>query len=86
MAESDDMTEDEQAPTTEPIAPQGPSKAVVVASDPFAGYMAANAAIIEGEWGGMPAFRCSACPFDSLERDKTQAHLAIHGMTYTQGD
>lgn len=56
-----------------------------VSVDPFAGFYQDNATIVEGEWGGYPAYRCSACPFDSLERATTQAHLSIHGQTYTQG-
>jgi hypothetical protein len=67
-------------------APETPAPLEVTeAAHPVAGFYQPNAAIVEGEWGGYPAYRCSACPFDSLERGKTQAHLAIHGQTYTQG-
>jgi len=84
-----DMTE--QTPADEPIAPQEPSEAVVEViappkkRGPAVGFFTPNAEVIEGEWGGMPAYRCSACPFDSLEVEKTRAHLSIHGQTYTQG-
>ena len=57
----------------------------VKARRPAVGFFTPNAEVIEGEWGGMPAYRCSACPFDSLEVEKTRAHLSIHGQTYTQG-
>jgi hypothetical protein len=53
--------------------------------DPFAGFYQANASIVEGQWGGHTTYQCSACPFDSLERPKTEAHLSIHGQTFTQG-
>ena len=68
-------------------APETPAPLTLpkTAAAPAAGRFVSNAEIIEGEWGGYPAYRCSACPFDSLEREKTAAHLSIHGMTYTQG-
>ena len=117
MGKTDDMNEDEQVPTTEPIAPQEPSEAVVVefpldadglhtggmmtareerrlrhyeddpetALDPFAGFLQDNAAIRVGTWAGFPNYECSACQYASLDESKTQAHISIHGQTFTQG-
>lgn len=70
-----------QVPAEEPQ----PLPLATVAANPHAGFYQPNATIVEGTWGGMPAYRCSACPYDSLERTKTQAHLSIHGQTFTQG-
>ena len=90
MAKTDDLTEDEQVPTTEPIAPQEPSEAVVVPSeaealDPFEGFLQDNATIRVGTWAGFPNYECSACQYASLDEAKTQAHISIHGQTFTQG-
>jgi len=95
MARDDDMNEDEQVPTTEPIAPQEPSEAVVVEfdglpgtitpADPFAGFLQDNATIRVGTWAGFPNYECSACQYASLDEAKTQAHISIHGQTFTQG-
>lgn len=73
-----------EAPTEEPIAPPEPPEAVVVAPDEHVGFYQPNATIVEGQWGGLPNFQCSACAYDSLERDKTQIHLSIHGQTFTE--
>jgi len=82
-------TEDEQVPTTEPIAPQEPSEAVTepaeTAADPFVGFLQDNATIRVGTWAGFPNYECSACQYASLDEAKTQAHLSIHGQTFTQG-
>lgn len=31
---------------------------------------------IEGEWAGIPQYRCPFCPYDSLFREAVQAHIA----------
>jgi hypothetical protein len=62
-----------------------PGKITRTAGAPTSITFVPNAEVVEGEWGGMPAYRCSACPFDSLDRAQTEAHLSIHGMTLTQG-
>lgn len=81
--------EEPEAPEPAALAEEEPLEESAVSSktavDPFAGFYQPNATIVEGEWGGYPAYRCSACPFDSLERAKTQAHLSIHGQTFSQG-
>lgn len=86
-----DENEPTEEATSEPVAEEAidtPAPLIPksqTAAAPFTGAFVPNAEVIVGEWGGMPAYRCSACPFDSLERDKTESHLSIHGMTFTQG-
>ena len=78
---------------TEPAADLGPTLAIIgeagpetiVPVDPFFGYYANNATLIEGTWAGLPNFECSMCGFASLDRERAEAHLSIHGQTFTQG-
>ena len=94
------MEPDMKVPTPEPIAPQEPSEAVVVddetypgpgewppelTADPFAGFMQPNATVVESWWRGLPNFTCSACPYAHLDRARAEAHVSIHGQTFTQG-
>jgi hypothetical protein len=54
-------------------------------ADPFAGFYAPNAVIVENWWAGLPNFCCSACSYAHLDRERTEAHLSTHGQTFTQG-
>lgn len=53
--------------------------------DPFAGYMQDNATIRVGTWAGITNYECSACGYAHLDEAKAQAHVFIHGQTFTQG-
>ena len=59
--------------------------AVTAVPDPFAGFYQATATLRVGSWAGLPNYECSACGFDSLNQARTEAHLSIHGQTFTQG-
>ena len=109
MAKTDDLTEDEQTPTDEPIVAPEPSEALPETTatttdiaaglaaftsdavpgefipDPFAGWLQDNATVRVGTWAGYPNYECSACQYASLDEAKTQAHISIHGQTFTQG-
>jgi hypothetical protein len=80
---------DKQTPTEEPIAPQEPSEAFVVAhkpvADPFAGSWQDNATVRVGTWAGLPNYECSACGYAHLDEAKANAHVATHGQTFTEG-
>lgn len=88
-------TEDEQVPDNGLIAPQEPSEAypgpgewppeITSQSDPFIGYMADNATVVESWWAGLPNYQCSLCQYAHLDRERTAAHVFIHGQTFTQG-
>lgn len=54
-------------------------------ADPFVGFYQPAAAIRVGTWAGLPNYECSACQYASLDEAKTQAHLSIHGQTFTEG-
>jgi len=53
--------------------------------DPFFGYLADNAEIHTGTWAGLQNYECSMCGFASLDRAAADAHVSIHGQTFTQG-
>ena len=82
---------DEDKPTeavdaSEMLAEEAPeTPAPLTQADPFAGFYQPVAAIRVGTWAGLPNYECSACQYASLDEAKTQAHLSIHGQTFTEG-
>ena len=72
------------SPATGGLVPEA-SEQSGTSVDPFAGFYQPVATIRVGTWSGFPNYECSACPYASLDEAKTQAHLSIHGQTFTQG-
>ena len=53
--------------------------------DPFVGSWQPNATVVESWWAGLPNYQCSLCQYAHLDRERTAAHVFIHGQTFTQG-
>lgn len=76
----------EQVAEISPVDVAMPIEALQQApANPFDGFLQDNATVRVGTWAGFPNYECSACQFAHLDEAKTQAHISIHGQTFTQG-